>query len=240
MRDVNALLVDLDDTLLDYSGGLDESWQQACAAVAAPAGVDVRALVAAIAETRRWFWDDPGRHREGRRDMLGAWTTIAGAGLERVGAPVRPLAAAIGEDYAARRRATYRLFPGALEALAEFRRRSMPLALVTNGDAREQRDKIERFDLARFFDVIVIEGEFGAGKPEEVVYRHALGALGVAPASASMVGDNLEWDVGAPQRLGLSGVWVDGPGRGLPPGSDVKPDRVIRLFAELLDPEASG
>ena len=38
----------------------------------------------------------------------------------------------------------------------------------------QQRDKIERHRLAGFFDVIVIEGEFGAGKPDEVVYRHAL------------------------------------------------------------------
>ena len=31
-----------------------------------------------------------------------------------------------------------------------------------------------------------------------------------------MVGDNLEWDVAAPQRLGMSGVWIDARGRGLP------------------------
>ena len=233
---MKALLVDLDDTLIDYSGGIDGSWEEACAAVAAPAGVDVPPLVAAIAEARRWFWDDPARQREGRADMLGAWRAIAALGLERVGAPAPALAGAIAEDYAARRRASYRLFPGAAEALAELRRRGVPLGLVTNGDRRHQRDKIERFDLARFFDVNLIEGEFGAGKPEAVVYRHALGALGVPPAWASMVGDNLEWDVAAPQRLGLTGVWVDSAGRGLPADSPVKPDRVIRRFAELLEP----
>jgi putative hydrolase of the HAD superfamily len=62
-----------------------------------------------------------------------------------------------------------------------------------------------------------------------------LDALAVAPASAWMVGDNLEWDVAAPQRLGLSAVWVDGPGHGLPAGSPVRPDRIVRAFPELLD-----
>ena len=57
----------------------------------------------------------------------------------------------------------------------------MPLGLVTNGDATQQRDKIERHGLARFFDAIVIEGEFGAGKPDEIVYRHALGELALGP-----------------------------------------------------------
>jgi putative hydrolase of the HAD superfamily len=45
----------------------------------------------------------------------------------------------------------------------------------------------------------------------------------------------VEWDVDAPQRLGLTGVWVDGPGHGLPGGSPVTPHRIIRSFPELLD-----
>jgi putative hydrolase of the HAD superfamily len=49
-----------------------------------------------------------------------------------------------------------------------------------------------------------------------------------------MVGDNLEWDVLAPQRLGLRGVWVDGPGQGLPKSCSVAPHRIIRAFAELV------
>jgi putative hydrolase of the HAD superfamily len=232
---MKALLVDLDDTLLDYSGGIDGSWREACAAVG-PAGADLDALTSAIARARRWFWDESGRHREGRRDMVAAWTTIAGLGLEEMGLAAAPWSAAIAQDFAARRRATYRLFPGAVDTLAELRRRGLPLALVTNGDRREQRHKIDAFDLARFFDVIVIEGEFGVGKPEEVVYRHALESLRAPAESAWMVGDNLEWDVAAPQRLGLTGIWIDGPGRGLPSGTGVRPHRVIRRFAELLDP----
>jgi putative hydrolase of the HAD superfamily len=58
----------------------------------------------------------------------------------------------------------------------------------------------------------------------------------VKPEEAWMVGDNLEWDVAAPQRLGLRGVWVDGPGQGLPKDADVVPHRVIRVFPELLEP----
>ena len=82
-----------------------------------------------------------------------------------------------------------------------------------------------------------LEGEFGVGKPEESVYRHVLRALGAAPAEAWMVGDHLEWDVGAPQRLGLTGVWIDRGGLGLPPGSAVRPHRIIRSLVELC---ASG
>src|SRR5207244_337012 len=97
------------------------------------------------------------------------------------------------------------------------------------------RLKIERFGLAPFFDCIVIEGEFGVGKPDERVYHHALDQLGALPAEVWMVGDNLEWDVAAPQRLGISSVWVDFANAGLPPGSRVQPEYIIRALSELLD-----
>ena len=231
---VKALLFDLDDTLLDYSGGVDLSWTEACTSCCVPAGMDPVVLVAAIAETRRWFWDDPERHRRERVNMLGAWQHIVEFALERLGRPAADLAEAIARDYAERRRAVMRLFPDSLACLTELRRRGVPLALVTNGDASQQRYKIERHDLARFFDEIVIEGEFGAGKPDEAVYRQALKTLDTHPGEALMVGDHLEFDVGAPQRLGLTGVWMDRGGLGLPEGSTVRPHRIIRSLDELM------
>ncbi len=49
-----------------------------------------------------------------------------------------------------------------------------------------------------------------------------------------MIGDNLEWEVEAPQRLGIYAIWMDVHGEGLPAGSTVKPDRIIRSLTELL------
>jgi putative hydrolase of the HAD superfamily len=51
-----------------------------------------------------------------------------------------------------------------------------------------------------------------------------------------MIGDNLEWEVVAPQRLGIYAIWIDVHGEGLPDGSAVKPDRIIRSLTELLPP----
>jgi putative hydrolase of the HAD superfamily len=233
---VRALLLDLDDTLLDYSGGVDAHWEAAVTACAPP-GLD-RTLLTAITETRRWFWDDPERHRRERVNMLGAWQHIVEFALERLAVEADGLAPAIARDFAARRRDAMRLFPDAVDSLESFRRRGVRLALVTNGDASQQRDKIERHGLARFFDVILIEGEFGVGKPEEIVYRHVLRSLGTAPDAAWMAGDHLEFDVEAPQKLGLFGVWIDRGGQGLPAGSRVRPHRVVRSLRELA--EAGG
>ena len=232
---MKALLVDLDDTLLDYTGGVEESWIEACSTVAGPAGVDLGALVSAIARARRWLWSDPERHRRERIDMPGAWRKIAERGLEEAGVPDAALAADIAGHYAARRWERMALFPGVPEALDRLRERGVSLALVTNGDRTQQRRKVEQYGLARFFDAILIEGEFGLGKPDEAVYLHVLDRLGARPSEAWMVGDNLEWDVTAPQRLGLYGVWVDAQGQGLPAPASARPDLVIRTFTEILD-----
>ena len=230
---MNVLLVDLDDTLLDYSGGVDESWELACAECL-PAGMDPTVVNKAIARSRRWFWDDAARHRRERVDMMGAWTKIAAHALEALGAPAHPHAAGIAESFAARRWERMALFPGVHDALRRLRARGVALGLVTNGDKRHQRRKIEQHDLARYFDVMVIEGEFGAGKPEEAVYRHALAALTARPEHAWMIGDNLEWDVAAPQRLGLKGAWIDAAGVGLAEGADARPDLILRAFTEFV------
>jgi putative hydrolase of the HAD superfamily len=126
------------------------------------------------------------------------------------------------------------LFPEALDILARLRARGIRLALVTNGNAAYQRMKIERFGLAGCFDYILIEGEFGVGKPEPQVYQAALRVLDCRPAAAWMVGDDLYNDVASPQQLGMAGIWVDARGVGLSPDAPAKPDRIIRSIRELV------
>ena len=232
---MRALLLDLDDTLLDYSGGVDDCWAAACA-LAAPA-IGQAGLITALAESRRSFWRDPEHNRRERVNMRRAWAQIAAQALEQCGGDPE-LGMAMAEAFATSRHAKMALFPDALALLMALRERGVPLALVTNGDAREQRAKNERHDLARFFDAIVIEGEFGAGKPDEAVYRTALAGLGIEPGpEVWMVGDHLEFDVAGPQRLGLRGAWLDRAGTGLPATSSVRPDQILRGLDELMRPE---
>lgn len=235
-----AILFDLDDTILSFgrrrlllqevAEGFAEHLRPWTAAEAADC-VDAR-----FAE----FWSDEGRHREWRQCLVEARRLIveqAFAELEKAEAgKLRPeLAHAFADRFHAHREAQARCFPGAPDALAELRRRKVRMALVTNGSRDVQREKITRFDLAGYFDHIQIEGEHGFGKPEERAYRHALQSLGSEAAETWMVGDNLVWEVDAPQRLGIFGIWHDHLGEGLPPGSTVVPDRIIRSLRELLD-----
>ena len=233
-----AILFDLDDTILTYTAKVDSCWRTVCNrfAVEVP-GLTPDRLLAEIDRVRDWYWSDPERHRRGRLDLERARQELVGIALQALGADRPDLARRIVQDFSALRDETLRPVPGALEMLRRLRRLGVRLALVSNGSGAAQRSKIDRFGLAPLFDAIVIEGEFGAGKPDERVYLYACEQLGVAPAEAWMIGDRLDWDVEAPQRLGILAIWVDKAGQGLPPSSPVRPDRIIRSVAELLEPE---
>jgi putative hydrolase of the HAD superfamily len=229
-----AVLLDLDDTILDDSGDSDRCWSEACAAHR-HGTLEPSRVHDAIQRVRAWYWSHPDRHREGRLRLKDARRAVVAKALADLGVTDADLAGNIASTYGELRRAAIRPFDGAVETVLWLRQLDLGLALITNGDALDQRDKIERFGLAGLFDIVLIEGELGFGKPDPRVYRQALSGLGVAPAEAWMVGDNLEWEVAAPKRLGLTCVWVDRHGRGLPPDFDPAPDRVIHRLPELRE-----
>jgi len=230
----DTLLVDLDDTIIDYGGSAEASWREVCSSTAAQvANLDAATLFAEIDRVRKWFWSDPERHREGRADLRAASARIAQQALAGLGYDRPDLAHDIAERYRDLRDAAVALFPGAVDTLERLRASGVRLGLLTNGTGHDQRRKIDLFDLARHFDCIQIEGEFGCGKPEPRVYLAALAALGGRPETSWMVGDNLEWDVAAPQRLGLRGVWLDHRRAGVPAGAGVRPHRIIHALSEF-------
>ena len=116
-----------------------------------------------------------------------------------------PLAHKIGNSFQKRRDEEISLFDGAADTIEYIYKNNVALAMMTNGEKEEQRAKIEKFKLEKYFRVILIEGEQGFGKPDKRVYIKALEGLGLKPEECWAVGDNLEWDVEAPQKLGITG-----------------------------------
>jgi putative hydrolase of the HAD superfamily len=225
-----AVLFDLDDTILDDSGCVEQSWTDACDECCPKD--EISRIREAIRVAAAWFWADPVRHRIGRLDMKMARRQVAALALREVGHD-DALADSIASAYARHRDARIRIFPDALDTLTWFTAKGCSLALVTNGSQRTQRMKICRFNLEPLFDAIFVEGELGFGKPDPRVFKLALDRLQRSPSEVWMVGDNLEWDVAAPQALGIYAVWVDGQGRGVPDGSTIRPDWVVRSISEL-------
>jgi len=234
-----AILMDLDDTIIDAYARPEEAW----ARVAAEFAVDLephepKDIARHINAHGRRFWAGvpqeahPLHMGETRRRIVEGAFREARLFIE--GGVDATLAHKIADRFSAIRDAEMKLFPGSVETIDELKARGVKLALITNGTAVEQRAKVVRFGLDHRFNHIQIQGEHGFGKPEERAYLYAMQSLGVGAQDCWMVGDNLEWEVAAPQRLGIHAIWFDRYGVGLPRGSKIVPDRIIHRLSELL------
>ncbi|WP_421358928.1 MULTISPECIES: HAD family hydrolase [Agrobacterium] len=234
-----AILFDLDDTILAEGNRrailLDVATQlEYLLSPHEPATIAVR-VETALQE----FWSSSEQAKAARlgsyRGISKARETVIAETLARIGVVrSQEVGVKFSDLFTKTRSASIQIVDEALTTMSAFRRMGVRLGLVTNGAADIQRRKLDRFDLARYFDHVQIEGEVGFGKPEERAYFHAMEALGSAPENTWMIGDNLEWEVAAPQRLGIYGIWHDLDGAGLPRGCSVLPDKIFRRFSELL------
>jgi putative hydrolase of the HAD superfamily len=233
-----AMLIDLDDTILSAYARADVAWQAVVSEFTDELSpLTPNEVAAAIAASGQRFWASAQPHwrlklAEARHHVVrGGFAALTGGGTSKLS---DQLAIRLADRFSAYREEQMFLFPGAHNAIDALKGHGVKLALITNGAADTQRAKIERFALAHRFDHIQIEGEHGFGKPEEKAYLHAMQTLGVTARDTWMVGDNLEWEVEAPQRLGIYAIWMDAHGDGLPAGSRIRPDRIIRSLSELL------
>jgi putative hydrolase of the HAD superfamily len=229
-----VMLLDLDDTIIVHSATSDPCWRRVCGLYAPGIdGLSADRLFAAIQASSEEYWSDSARHQRGRLDLPKARREVVAGAFSALGRNDDKLAYELADAYTEERKSSFYPVPGAIETLDGFHRLGVHLGLVTNGNASEQRPKIERFHLAPFFEHIFIEGEMGMGKPDPRVFKHVLDTFQIDAHDAWMVGDNLVWDVEAPQKLGIFSVWIDLAGNGTPHSRAVKPDLIISSLADL-------
>lgn len=118
------------------------------------------------------------------------------------------------------------------------------LAVVSNfAYAPGLRRILQYFNLTRFFDIIVISGEFGFRKPHPKIFEEALKGLDVTAARSAFVGDSLKADIFGAMRVGLKTVLVENVGLRKNPYATageldpypVDPEIRIPDLGELLD-----
>ncbi len=66
--------------------------------------------------------------------------------------------------------------------------------------------------MTRFFDVVVVSGEFGLRKPHPKIFEEAIKTLGVEASEAVFVGDSLKADIYGAKRLGFKTILVENVG----------------------------
>ena len=111
-------------------------------------------------------------------------------------------------------------------------RRKYKLGLITNFALSECVWKLlEKFDLKKFFGVIVISAEINRRKPSPEIFKKALKALNVNASEAVFIGDTIGLDVKGAKNAGIKSVLIK---RRPIKEMDIKPDIIINNLKELL------
>lgn len=236
-----ALLFDMDGTLLLSTQTPDESWQHVSSQFAPRLQLSPHMLVQALRESyirhKRNISNDADEQRKDRLKPFAMQQAMVEQALASVGVANTGIAFEMVQAYEVLRELHRETAPDALSTLRMLRSQQKRLGLLTNGNATYQRRKIEHHRLAPFFDAILIEEEFGTPKSDPRFYMAALEQLEVTSQETWMVGDDLLFDIAAPQQLGITAVWFDPDRQGLLPTNAIQPDYVIHAISELLDLE---
>lgn len=218
---VAAVLFDLDGTLLDHASAartafLDASrqWLPALTDGERDRAFDEWRRLEAV--HMRAFLDRAMTFQEQRRARVRGLLAAAGA----PGEPDDGRADALFAVYLRRYEASWAPFGDVAPAMRLLRGLSGGVAILSNGERRQQVAKVARLCLSpspRLF----VPADVGAAKPSPESFLNVCAAMGWHPPRVLYVGDDPDTDALAAARAGLIGCWLDRPGGGedrTPPG----------------------
>jgi putative hydrolase of the HAD superfamily len=227
-----ALVIDLDDTLIDARRTRAEAFAAIDGLAAVQFGTRPGRIVehadAVLAEVWRGAPFSEAFNRLGCAATDALWVDFGGPGTllaeirrwmpgfrerfwtalcARAGAREPADYPALGEAFVEERRRRIRTFPGVRDALFELRGR-FPLVLLTNGPGDLQRLKLRCTGLECCFEAVIVSSEAGVAKPRREIFAMACDAVGSPTGNTVMVGDDLRRDVLGAQNAGLLAILV--------------------------------
>ena len=120
------------------------------------------------------------------------------------------------------------VLPGVKEMLADLSGK-YKLAIVANAITTVSQIALQKLDLAKYFDCIVLSRDLGVRKPDLEIFVYALRSMWVKGSETVHVGDSLVDDVQGGKNAGMKTVWIKGDEE----VTNIQPDYVISKITEL-------
>lgn len=254
---IKTIIFDLDDTLLWDKKSVETALRMTCLYAEKECGTDASELeeairseaAAAYAETEVYefaksiginpfegLWgefDDEGEQFQNMKMLMPAYRRTAWTNaLKKISSENVGLAEKLSEYFPAMRRKNPFVYEETFQVLDHLKGRCQ-LVLLTNGSPSLQQAKLSMTpEIAPYFDVIVVSGDFGIGKPDVSIFEYALTQTGSHKAETLMVGDNLLTDILGANRAGIKSVWVNREQKAA--HKSISPDFEIRHLQELI------
>jgi len=232
---LRAVFFDLDNTLCNWSGGWDSAREQ---------GLRAAFQVLSARHPKISFSEWHEAFDKATEDVAHFWEQPIKQGisvgkersrlvLERLGLEDGELVDPLTEAFYLAVLEQLRLYPDADEVLRALRPR-FTLGIITNGPGDIQRAKVERLELQRRVDHVLISGELGIAKPDPKIFERALELSRVRPGEFLFIGDSLGTDIAGAKGAGVWAAWINRDG--LPPPEDnPKADFVLSSLRELFE-----
>ncbi|QIM54055.1 phosphoglycolate phosphatase [Hydrogenophaga crocea] len=214
---IQALMVDLDGTMVDTLGDFDAALNRTLADLARPpvARADIERMVGkGSMHLIRSALQHGGLDAEAAQSLL-----------DRAWARYQAHYQAVNGQHSA-------VYPGVAEGLAALAARGLPLACLTNKPLAFARELLARKGLAGHFRHVFGGDSFARSKPDPLPLIETCRALGTAPANTLMVGDSLN-DAQAARAAGCPVVLVRYGYNHGEPIAHAPHDRLIDSLAEL-------
>lgn len=228
-HDLEAVLFDLDNTLIPFLGPL-RRWARAWARAARPEEPDP--VCEALLDITLDETEDPERAVRVVADAFDLLDEAEHASQQAQQVYWRALVP----------------YPGVRAMLAQLARANTPMGIVTDAPRKRAATRLSATQLTRFFDVVVTRDDSEQGKQSPRPFWTALDELDVGPLHAVMVGDWPAFDIRWPNRIGMRSVLAGWGATALPEHAQCQaeawfeaddPRQVSRLVVDGLIPETA-
>lgn len=127
------------------------------------------------------------------------------------------------------------IYPDALECLAGLHGK-YKIGIIAN-QAPGTAERMRRFGLAPYIDLIVASAEEGLEKPDVRIFQAALERANCPPEKAAMIGDRLDNDITPAKQIGMAAIWIRQGFGGMaqPLNTEETPDYCVNSLLDLLE-----
>ena len=220
---IEFLLLDLDDTILDFK--LQE--HVAIRKTLADVGIDpTDAVCAQYSRINEAHWKRLERGELTRQQVLHGRFGVL---FEELGVVADP--AQTAKQYEGNLSDGHYFLPGAKEAVEQLSKK-YKLYLASNGTAVVQQRRLASADIGHFFQEIFISQHIGANKPAKEFFDYCFDHIpGFDPEKAIIVGDSLSSDILGGINAGIRTCWINPKKK--PADPNIRPDYTIENITQL-------
>ena len=223
MMDKPVVLLDLDDTLLDFKKAEARALSKSLTELGVPHDETVLERYNVL-NLRYWERLENGELTR-EQVLVGRFVQL----LEEIGAEADP--ADLRDRYEQNLSVGHFFVEGA-EALLKTLQGRCRLFLVSNGTAVVQQGRLASAGISEYFEQIFISQELGVNKPEREYFERCFAGIpGFDRERCIIVGDSLTSDIRGGINAGIATCWFNLRNRA--PRPDIVPDYRIESLSEL-------